>query len=87
MALGCIGIGARQVTDAMMLAASKALSGGVTADELDDESVLPRIERLRCDFAEVLITSKIAVSKANRGHQTVKTLTIAISPHEAMWSA
>ena len=30
-----------------MLAASKALSGCVTAEELRDESVLPRIERLR----------------------------------------
>ena len=56
VALGCIGIGARQVTDAMMLAASKALSGCVTAEELKEESVLPRIERLRC-FAGNLDTS------------------------------
>lgn len=34
----------------MMLAASKALSGCVTAEELRDESVLPRIERLRWTF-------------------------------------
>ena len=47
VALGVIGVGARQVTDEMMLAASKALSGCVTSEELKDESILPRIERLR----------------------------------------
>ena len=47
VALGVIGVGARQVTDEMMLAASKALSGCVTTEELKDESILPRIERLR----------------------------------------
>ena len=47
VSLGVIGVGAKKVTDAMMLAASKALSGCVTAEELRDESVLPRIERLR----------------------------------------
>ncbi|CAK0735604.1 hypothetical protein CVIRNUC_000608 [Coccomyxa viridis] len=47
VALGCIGVQARQISDAMMLAASNALSGCVTAEELKDESVLPRIERLR----------------------------------------
>ena len=54
VALGCIGIEARHITDAMMLAASKALSSCVTAEELKDESVLPRIERLRCFLHEVL---------------------------------
>ncbi len=47
VALGCIAIGARRITDAMMLAASKALSSCLTAEELGDESILPRIERLR----------------------------------------
>ena len=66
VALGCIGVGARQVTDAMMLAASKALSGCVTAEELKDESVLPRIERLRWGFEEVLTTSITPVVTAKR---------------------
>ncbi len=47
VALGVIGVGARQVTDEMMLAASKALSGCVTSEELKDGSILPRIKRLR----------------------------------------
>ena len=87
VALGCIGIQARQISDAMMLAASSALSGCVTAEELKDESVLPRIERLRWALAEVLTTSILSVSNVQGGHQTVQTLMIAISPHEAMWSA
>ena len=53
--MGVIGVGAQMVTDAMMLAASKALSGCVTAEELRDESVLPRIERLRLKTTMMLV--------------------------------
>lgn len=46
--LGCIAAGATEVTDSMMLAAAQGISHKLTAEELERESVLPRIVRLRC---------------------------------------
>ncbi len=54
IALGCVAAGATEVTDSMMLAAARGISHKLTADELQRESVLPRIERLRCSFSLAL---------------------------------
>jgi len=46
--LGCVVSGATEVTDTMMLAAARGISHKLTAEELQHDSVLPAIERLRC---------------------------------------
>ena len=43
---GCIARGSNEVTTAMQLAAAAAIAGLVTAEELGEESILPRIGRL-----------------------------------------
>lgn len=48
IALGCVAAGATEVADSMMLAAARAIGRKLTSDELQRDSVLPRIERLRC---------------------------------------
>ncbi|KAK9916262.1 hypothetical protein WJX75_000644 [Coccomyxa subellipsoidea] len=46
VALGCVAAGATEVADSMMLAAARAIGRKLTSDELQRDSVLPRIERL-----------------------------------------
>lgn len=45
--LGCVASGATLVTDDMMLAAARAVTGKLTNDELAQTSILPSTERLR----------------------------------------
>ena len=47
--LGCIAVGATQVTDGMMLAAARAVGEQTTRQELSRDSVLPDVKRLRCE--------------------------------------
>lgn len=46
--LGCIAAGAKQVTPDIMLAAAKAAAIKLTPEELDRDSILPQVERIRC---------------------------------------
>jgi 2-methylaconitate cis-trans-isomerase PrpF len=48
IALGCIAAAATEVTDRMIMAAAEALGQLLTPQELQEGSVLPRIDRLRC---------------------------------------
>ena len=43
---GCIASGASVVTTSMLLAASRAIAGLVTQEELQEETILPRVGRL-----------------------------------------
>lgn len=45
---GCIAAGAQQVTPDIMLAAAKAAAIKLTSEELDRDSILPQVERIRC---------------------------------------
>lgn len=45
--LGCIAAGATQVTDGMMAAAARAVAGCVTDAELNRDSILPDVDRIR----------------------------------------
>ena len=46
--MGCIAAGATQVTDGMMAAAARAVADCVTDAELQRDSVLPDVDRIRC---------------------------------------
>lgn len=46
--LGCIAAGAKQVTPDIMLAAAKAAAVKLTPEELDQDSILPQVDRIRC---------------------------------------
>lgn len=46
--LGCIAAGAKQVTPDIMLAAAKAAAIKLTPEELEQDSILPQVDRIRC---------------------------------------
>ena len=46
--LGCIAAGAKQVTPDIMLAAAKAAAIKLTSQELEQDSILPQVDRIRC---------------------------------------
>lgn len=48
MGLGCIAAGAKQVTPDIMLAAAKAAATKLTPEELEQDSILPQVDRIRC---------------------------------------
>lgn len=45
--LGCIAAGAKQITSDIMLAAAKAAAIKLTPEELQQESILPHVDRIR----------------------------------------
>ena len=45
--LGCIAAGAKQITPDVMLAAAKAAAVKLTAEELQQGSILPQVDRIR----------------------------------------
>ena len=45
--LGCIAAGAKQITSDIMLAAAKAAAIKLTAEELQQQSILPEVNRIR----------------------------------------
>ena len=48
MGLGCIAAGAKQITPDIMLAAAKAAATKLTPQELEQDSILPDVNRIRC---------------------------------------
>jgi len=45
--LGCIAAGAKQITPDIMLAAAKAAAIKLTTEELQQQSILPEVNRIR----------------------------------------
>lgn len=45
--LGCIAAGAKQITTDIMLAAAKAVAIKLTTEELQQQSILPEVNRIR----------------------------------------
>ena len=62
--LGCIAAGAQQITSEIMLAAAKAAAMKLTPEELEQDSILPHVERIRWAAQLCILSLCIASSIA-----------------------
>lgn len=60
--LGCIAAGAKQVTPDIMLAAAKAAAIKLTPEELERDSILPQVDRIRCASPQLGVAAVHAVT-------------------------
>jgi malate dehydrogenase (oxaloacetate-decarboxylating) len=82
--LGLTVSGARRVSNGMFLEAAKALAGMVTAEDLAECAVYPRLERIReCSFAVACATIRRAVAEGNAEPEILEHLERTVS--RAMW--
>lgn len=57
--LGCIAAGAKQITPDVMLAAAKAAAVKLTSEELEQGSILPQADRIRCKLTDIVFLHTI----------------------------
>ena len=92
--LGCIAAGAKQITPDVMLAAAKAAAVKLTAEELQQGSILPQVDRIRYCFSYIKHTlshsptwqsSKMPMLSTTKQHVVSSALTCGIQLCRTLW--
>ena len=84
LGLGALEAGAREITDAMVSAASQALAECVTADELSRGLLFPSVPRLRAVTREVALAVAARAAADNVAERNVASLAETLD--DVMWT-